>query len=381
MVQNEAQAKTDAKLMDKAIEIGRVGDPSPAPHVGALIAHGERVIAEAHNAEAGQDHPERQALQAAGAAARGKTLYVSLEPCNEEKDDAPSCVRAIVEAGIRRVVIGCKDPNPHVPGGGAEALREAGVDVVLGVREEAAQALIRPWTQYITEGSTYLSLKLGVSLDGRIATRTGASKWITCPHSRALAHALRATHDAVMVGINTVIADDPELTVRDAPGRNPIRVIVDSRLRLPTDSHVVATAKDVPTCVVTTADASDAVAQTLEGAGIAVIRVPATAEGRCDMVSALKALAAREVVSVVCEGGAELAGSLLAGRLPSELHVFIAPVLLGPRGKPGAVDWAGPESPSQAPRIENPVWEMSGSDAYVHGHIVYPKKKTPAPST
>ena len=380
MEQNEAQAKIDAKLMNKALELGRAGDPSPAPHVGALIAHGEKVLAEGHNAEAGHEHPERQALATAGAGARGKTLYVTLEPCNDESE-AGSCVSAIVASGIRRVVIGCKDPNPSAAGGGAEALREAGIDVVLGVREEAAQALILPWTQYVTEGSAYLSLKLGVSLDGRIATRTGASKWITCPESRALAHALRATHDAVMVGINTVLADDPELTVRDAPGRNPIRVIVDSRLRLPTDSHVVATAREVPTCVVTTADASDAVAQTLEGAGISVIRVPATAEGRCDMVSALKALAAREVVSVLCEGGAELAGSLLAGRLPSELHIFIAPVLLGPRGKPGAVDWAGPESPAQAPRIGSPIWEISGSDAYVHGQIVYPKKKAASPST
>jgi diaminohydroxyphosphoribosylaminopyrimidine deaminase/5-amino-6-(5-phosphoribosylamino)uracil reductase len=255
------------------------------------------------------------------------------------------------------------------------------VDVDVGVLEDRARLLIKPWNKYITEGSAYLSLKLGVSLDGRIATRTGASKWITCEESRGRAHALRAAHDVVMVGINTVIADDPMLTVRDATGRSPIRCVVDSRLRLPTDSQLVTTAADYPTVVVTTNEASPAVAETLEASGLSIVRVSQTTEGRCDMVAALKALAAREVVSVLCEGGAELAGSLLAGRLPSELHVFVAPILLGPRGKPGAVDWAGPEVPEQAPRIENPSWELCGNDAYVFGSVAYPKKKpTPTPA-
>jgi diaminohydroxyphosphoribosylaminopyrimidine deaminase/5-amino-6-(5-phosphoribosylamino)uracil reductase len=187
---------------------------------------------------------------------------------------------------------------------------------------------------------------------------------------------LRAAHDAVLVGINTVISDDPRLTVRDVPGRSPVRCVVDSKLRLPTNSQLVATARDVPTCVITTPDASRAVAEALEDMGVSVIRVSATAEGRCDMQHALRELAAREVVSVLCEGGAELAGSLLATGLPDEMHVFIAPVLLGPRGRPGAVDWAGPENPADAPRIEAPRWELCGNDAYVSGPLVYPKRTT-----
>lgn len=364
---------TDSELMSRAIELGRQGDPSPNPHVGALVADGKRILAEGFHEAAGLDHAEIIALREAGDAARGKTLYVTLEPCNHE-GRTPPCVDAIIAAGIARVVIGCRDPNPNVPGGGVERLKAAGVDVSVGVLDKEAQTLIQPWAKFITQGVAFLGLKLAVSLDGRTATRTGASKWITSPEARARVHTLRTTHDAVMIGINTVIADDPRLTVRDVTGRSPVRIVVDSKLRIPTNCQLVTTARETPTCVVTTIDASRAVAEALEDSGVSVIRVPATAEGRCDMLAALKALAAREVVSVLCEGGAELAGSLLAGGLPDEMHAFVAPMLLGPRGRAGAVDWAGPETPADAPHIESPRWELCGSDAYVSGRLVYPKR-------
>ena len=365
----------DAKLMARAIELAALGDPSPNPHVGCVIADGDTILAEAFHEAVGLDHAEVAALRAAGETAKGKSLYVTLEPCNHEGRTAP-CVDAILAAGISRVVVGCRDPNPNVEGGGVERLRAAGVEVVTGVVEAETRAVIRPWTKFITDGTSYVSLKLAVSLDGRIATRTGASKWITCPESRTRVHALRTKNDAVMVGINTVIADDPRLTVRDVPGRSPVRVVADSKLRIPMTSQVVTTAREVPTCVVTTPDSPRALEDALVEAGVAVIRVPATAEGRCDMRVALSELAAREVVSVLVEGGAELAGSVLATALCDEMHVFIAPVLLGPRGRPGAVDWAGPESPSDAPRIDPPVWELCGKDAYVSGPLVYPKRVT-----
>ena len=363
----------DSSLMGRAIDLARHGDPSPNPRVGSLIADGTTVIAEAYHAAAGLDHAEIAALKIAGDSARGKTLYVTLEPCNHE-GRTPPCVDAILAAGIRRVVIGTRDPNPRVAGGGLSRLQGEGIEVVEGVLEARAKELIKPWAKFITHGTSYLTLKLALSLDGRIATRSGASKWITSPESRLRVQALRAAHDAVMIGINTVLADNPRLTVRDVPGRSPTRLIVDSKLRLPLTSQLVQTASQVPTAVVTTAQAPRANHEALEAAGVRILYVPATAEGRCDTVALLRELATRDVVSVLCEGGAELAGSLLAHHSVDELHAFVAPRLLGPRGRPGAVDWAGPDNPADAPHIDTPRWELSGTDAYVWGPMVYPRR-------
>jgi diaminohydroxyphosphoribosylaminopyrimidine deaminase/5-amino-6-(5-phosphoribosylamino)uracil reductase len=189
---------------------------------------------------------------------------------------------------------------------------------------------------------------------------------------------LRARHDAVGVGIGTVLADDPRLTVRDTAvlpsGRVPARVIFDSRLRLPLNSVLAQTARDVPTWVLTGGDAPEDAEHALVDAGCAVVRVPNSAEGRVDVAAALRVLASQGLVSILVEGGAELAGSMLAARLADELHAFIAPVLLGPRGRPGAVDWAGPDTPGEAPRIVDPRWELVGRDAYVSGPLAFPSK-------
>ena len=360
--------------MAQAIEIGHQGDPSPNPHVGALIVKDGQVVGTGFHASAGERHAEIVALDQAGERARGATLYVTLEPCNHF-GKTPPCTDAIINAGIARVIAGCPDPNPNVPGGGVAKLRGAGVEVYTGVLSNPCKALIRPWRQYITQGTAYLTLKLATSLDGRIATKTGASKWITSPDSRARGHRLRAAHDAVLVGVSTIVADDPQLTVREGPpARNPIRVIVDSGLRIPLSSTVVTTAAEVPTCVVTTPTSSVKSEEALAERGVNVVRVAANTQGRCDMKAALRALAQREVVSVLCEGGAELAGSLLADQLAEELHFFIAPVLLGPRGRPCAVDWAGPDDVSAAPRLHRPKWDLSGTDAYLTGRIRYPSK-------
>src|SRR5450432_1373485 len=253
----------DSELMQRALVLGAGGDPTPNPHVGSIVADAAgNVIAEGFHQTAGLDHAEVVALKKAGSAARGQILYVTLEPCNHQGRTAP-CVDAILAAGIGRVVIGCRDPDPRVQGGGIERLQAAGVDVTVGVQEAPAKTLIQPWAKYVTEHTSFVTLKLAISLDGRIATRTGASKWITCPEARLRVQTLRAHHDAVMVGINTVLTDDPRLTVRDVPGRSPIRVIVDSKLRIPLTSQVVQTAGEVPTCVVTTIQASSANEQAL----------------------------------------------------------------------------------------------------------------------
>lgn len=367
----------DLSLMARALAVAELGDPSPNPHVGCVIARMEdgvpRIIAEGHHEEAGKPHAEIVALERAGELARGATAYLTLEPCTHH-GRTPPCVDALVTAGITRVVIGSRDPNPHVSGGGVEKLRALGVDVTVGVLAADAEELIEPWAHFITQGQTCVSLKLALSLDGRIASRTGVSKWITSVESRAYGHKLRARHDAVMVGLKTVVSDDPRLTVRALEAKNPIRLVVDSRLRLALDRKVVTTARETPTCVITTLEADREHEQRLLDHGVSVIRVPATASGRCDMHAALSELAERQVVGLLCEGGAELAGSLLADRLVHRLHAFIAPLLLGPRGLAGAVDWAGPEAPRDAPRLLNPRWELHGNDAHVTGRLAYPEE-------
>jgi diaminohydroxyphosphoribosylaminopyrimidine deaminase / 5-amino-6-(5-phosphoribosylamino)uracil reductase len=360
----------DGEMMGLALREAESGWTSPNPGVGAVIARGGEVVAKAHHEKAGADHAELAAIKLAGGRAAGGTLYVTLEPCNHD-GNTPPCVDAILAAKIARVVIGCTDPNPHVKGGGAARLRQAGVEVVVGVREKEARAAIARWTKWVTAGLPYVVLKLALSLDGRMATRTGASKWVTGAEARAKVHELRGHVDAVAVGIGTVVADDPRLTVRDVPGHSPVRVVFDTKLRMPSSGRLATTAHEVPTWVITSQDASPAVAQSLVDLGVEIIRVAPSAEGRVDVTAALRAVAQRGVVSMMVEGGAELAGSLLASRLADELHVFVAPILLGPRGRPGAVDWAGPDTPGEAPRIIDPHWERCGKDAYVFGPLQY----------
>ncbi len=368
----------DVSMMRRALDEARRAVPSPNPPVGAIVVgpSGD-VVAQSFHERAGEPHAEIAALAAAGAQTQGGTLYVTLEPCNHT-GRTPPCVDTILNAGIARVVIGSLDPNPGVTGGGAQRLVDAGIKVDVGVAGAEARALIAPWTKYITEGLPHVALKLALSLDGRIATRSGASKWVTGPEARAKVQELRARHDAVAVGIGTALADDPRLTVRDTAllpgGRHPVRVVFDSRLRVPLDSRLVQTSREIATWVLAGHDAPESAEQALVDAGCAVVRVPNSAEGRVDVGAALRLLASQGIVSLLVEGGAELAGSLLASRLADELHAFIAPILLGPRGRPGAVDWAGPDTPADAPRIVDPRWELCGRDAYVSGPLAFPSK-------
>ncbi len=367
----------DEKWMARAIELARGGRPSPNPHVGGVVVKDGAIVGEGFHERAGADHGEVAAIKNAKGKTKGATLYVNLEPCNHT-GRTPPCTDAILKAGITRVVVGCNDPNPHVEGGGIARLRESGVTVTTGVREAECEALIAPWTKFVTRGVPYVSLKLALSLDGRIATRTGASRWVTGPDARARVHALRAASDAIAVGIGTVLADDPRLTVRDAPlltqGANPTRVVFDTKLRTPTGSRLVQTAAETPTIILTSTDAPFDAEEQLKEHGVEVMRTSVSAEGRIDVHAAMNALAERGIVTLMVEGGAELAGSFLATRVTDELHAFIAPILLGPRGRPGAVDWAGPDIPAKAPRILSPTWELVGNDAHVFGRLAYPEE-------
>ena len=364
----------DQRFMARALELAEQGRPSPNPRVGAVIVAAGKIVGEGFHAKAGGAHAEVAAIESAqksGANIAGATLYVTLEPCNHV-GRTPPCTKAILAAKIARVVVGCSDPNPHVEGGGVAALTAAGVQVTSGVLEAEAKALIAPWTKFVTTGLPYVALKLALSLDGRIATRTGSSKWVTGRDARARVHALRAQADAVAVGINTALADDPRLTVRAAKGENPVRVVFDTKLRLATHLRLVTTAREIPTWVVASEDAETSLEEELTSRGVEVLRVPVGTEGRVDVHLAARALAERGIVSLMVEGGAELAGSLLATRLADELHAFLAPILLGPRARAAAVDWAGPDEPQHAPRIVSPSWEVCGEDAHVWGRIAYP---------
>ncbi len=368
----------DATFMRQALDEARRGMPSPNPPVGAIVVDASgNVVGKGYHVRAGETHAEIAALDEAGEAAKGGTLYVTLEPCNHE-GRTPPCVDAILKAGLKRVVIGAPDPNPNVQGGGADRLVKEGVEVdVATVLALEARELIAPWTKFITTGVPHVALKLALSLDGRIATRSGASKWVTGAEARAKVHELRSRHDAVAVGIGTVLMDDPRLTVRDVvtpSGKLPLRVAFDTRLRIPLSSRLVQTAREAPTWILTGTEAPEAAEQSLLDAGCTVVRVPNSAEGRVDVGAAFRLLASQGIVSVLVEGGAELAGSLLATRLADELHAFVAPILLGPRGRPGAVDWAGPDSPNDAPRIVEPKWELCGRDAYVSGPLAFPSR-------
>jgi diaminohydroxyphosphoribosylaminopyrimidine deaminase/5-amino-6-(5-phosphoribosylamino)uracil reductase len=372
------ELERDATVMRMALDEARRGMPSPNPPVGAVVVDTKgAVVGKGFHAQAGEAHAEVLALDEAGAAGKGGTLYVTLEPCNHE-GRTPPCVDAILKAGVKRVVVGAPDPNPNVQGGGAERLANEGVEVeVGGALAQEARELIAPWTKFITTGVPHVALKLALSLDGRIATRSGASKWVTGAEARAKVHELRSRHDAVAVGIGTILMDDPRLTVRDvvtSSGKMPLRVAFDTRLRIPLSSRIVQSARETPTWILTGTEAPEAAEQSLLDAGCTVVRVPNSAEGRVDVGAAFRLLASQGIVSVLVEGGAELAGSLLATRLADELHAFVAPILLGPRGRPGAVDWAGPDSPNDAPRIVEPKWELCGRDAYVSGPLAFPTR-------
>jgi len=371
-------SKSDADLRHMAAALAQAtrGRPSPEPPEGAVLVSADGdVLAEAYRASEGVSPAVEQALQAVGEATKGATLYATLEPNNAEGE---TTVDQILEAGIKRVVLGTAYPESTQRGGAAERLRDAGLTVDMGTQGAEARALIAPWIKHATSGLPHVALKLALSLDGRIASRSGASKWVTGPEARVKVQHLRSMHDGVAVGIGTALSDDPRLTVRDpamlpADGREPVRIIFDTKLRLPRGARVVETAEETATWIFTGEDASEEAEAALTDAGCQVYRVAQTAEGRIDLQSALTTLGEAGVVSVLVEGGAELAGTLLAGQLADELHAFLAPILLGPRGRPGAVDWAGPETPADAPRVIEPSWEVCGQDAYVHGRLAYPQ--------
>lgn len=324
----------DMRFMRAALRAAQrgVGRTHPNPPVGAVVVRRGRIVGVGYHRRAGAAHAEVMALEHAGAAARGATLYVTLEPCNHH-GRTPPCTQAVLAAGIRRVVVGSIDPNPRVTGSGRHFLEKAGVAVSCGVRQTECDALLAPFRKHVTLGLPWVTLKLASSLDGRIATASGDSCWISSPASRAYVHRLRDQHDAVLVGAETVRRDDPQLTCRRRGGRNPLRVVVDGALNLPLQAHVVRESRQVPTLVLTSHKAPATRVAALRAAGVEVVRCRARG-GRIAMLDVLRTLARRGLLSVLVEGGASIASQLLRARLVDELLLFLAPKLIGGDGRP-----------------------------------------------
>jgi diaminohydroxyphosphoribosylaminopyrimidine deaminase / 5-amino-6-(5-phosphoribosylamino)uracil reductase len=333
----------DARWMRHALALAERGwgRVSPNPLVGAVVVRAGEVVGEGWHAKYGGDHAEVMALRRAGAAARGATLYVTLEPCDHQ-GKTPPCTGAILEAGISRVVFGAADPTGEAGGGGSR-LRRAGVEVTGGVEERAALDLDGPFFHAATSDRAWVSLKLALTLDGRMADASGRSFWITGPEARREVHRLRAGHDAVGVGIGTVLADDPRLTVRDAPAPRvpPARVVFDRRLRTPAESVLLRSVEEGPVWIVTARGPDAARRRTVEEGGALL------AEGE-DLKAGLVRLREEGIRSVLVEGGASLAGALLEAGLVDRLHLFYAPILLGPGGR---APFAGlPDAPLEGVR-------------------------------
>ena len=325
-----------------------LGSVWPNPAVGCVLVRGGRIVGRGWTQPGGRPHGEVEALRRAGPAALGATAYVSLEPC-AHYGRTPPCTMALLQAGIRRVVAATVDPDPRVNGRGIEQLRQAGVEVAVGLGGAEADAINAGFVLRVRAGRPLVTLKLATSLDGRIATRSGASQWITGEQARARGHLLRASHDAIMIGSGTALADDPSLTCR-LPGledRSPVRVVLDRRLRLAPGSKLAVDARAVPTWLFTGAAAPKRQRDALAALGVDV-QVAGTDEGgRLDLREVLAALAARGITRVLVEGGAELAAGLLRAHLVDRLAWFRGPVLLGGDGR-AAIDALGIDAIAEA---------------------------------
>ncbi|MDK9700018.1 MAG: bifunctional diaminohydroxyphosphoribosylaminopyrimidine deaminase/5-amino-6-(5-phosphoribosylamino)uracil reductase RibD [bacterium] len=324
---------TPEEWISEALRIAQrgFGKVGPNPMVGAIIVKDDRLIASGAHQRFGGPHAEVVALRKAGDKAHGATLYVTLEPCCHF-GKTPPCTDAILKAGIAKVVSTTRDPNPLVSGKGFSTLRKAGVEVVEGVSETEALALNRAYFKHVTSGLPYVIVKIAQSLDGKIATSTGSSQWITGEKSRKFVHQLRASVDAVIVGIGTVLADDPLLNVRLVSGHDPVRIILDSHFRTPPSANVFTTKAPVMICGIAGAEPARQIK--LKKAGAEIIELPA-ADERVGLLDVLRFAASQGIHRILVEGGRDIATAFLRSRIADELIVAIAPKLIGADGRSG----------------------------------------------
>ena len=321
---------TDEDYIKVAIRLagrGR-GHVSPNPMVGAVIVKGGVILGQGFHKAFGKEHAEVNAFHSAKADVAGATLYVNLEPCCHFGKQPP-CVDQILKAGIQRVVVGAVDPNPIVNGTGIQKLRESGLEVKVGVCEEMCQHLNEAYFKHILTGLPFTTLKIAQTLDGRIAASNGQSQWITGERSRRAVHKMRSQHDALLVGIGTVLADNPHLTVRLSRGVSPQRVVVDSRLRIPLGSHLLTDGLVEKTIIATTARASEKKIGSIRNSGARVWVVKANSEKRVNLRALWRKMGKEGIAAVLVEGGSRVVTSVLKNELADKIHVFLAPKILG----------------------------------------------------
>lgn len=346
-----------------------LGLTSPNPPVGAVVVHRGRVVGEGCHRHAGGPHAEVLALRRAGAQAQGATLYVTLEPCCHLEKRTPPCVPAVIASGITRVVVAVRDPNPKVRGRGLTLLRQAGLRVDAGIGRADAERLLEPYTTWITTRRPFVILKVAATLDGKIATATGESRWITGPAARTLVHQARARADAIVTGIGTVLADDPSLTARvgSGQGRTPLRIVLDPSLRIPRHAKVLRDGL-APTVIVTTARASHAQRAAVQKIGAEVLVLPSK-RGRIAWSALLSELGRRGIASLLIEGGADVNASALREGVVDRVLYFLAPRLLGGQDAVGAIGGRSPAQLSEALTLKRVTVTRVGPDILVEGSV------------
>lgn len=359
--------------MKKAIGLARevLGTTSPNPAVGAVLVKDGVEIGLGATLPPGGKHAEIVALQQAGEASRGATLYTTLEPCCNY-GRTPPCTRSIISAGIKRVHVAAIDPNHRVSGRGCAELQAAGIEVLTGEGAEDARELYEAFAKHVTTGLPFVNAKYAMSLDGKIATRTGHSKWITGTESRRMVQNMRRESDAILVGVNTVLADNPQLTARDSSGiplaQQPLRVVVDSHCRTPANAQLFS--QPGATLIACNQGAPPQQAKALRQAGAEVLCLPPGPDGRVNLGALLKELGARNVVSLLVEGGGAVLGSLFDASLVDKVYAFIAPVIIGGSGAASPVEGFGVASMDRSWKIRRPDLRAIGPDWLVVGYPV-----------
>jgi diaminohydroxyphosphoribosylaminopyrimidine deaminase/5-amino-6-(5-phosphoribosylamino)uracil reductase len=342
------------------------GSVEPNPLVGAVVVRDGRLVAVGHHARFGGPHAEVVALTAAGPAARGSTLYVTLEPCCHV-GKTPPCTEAILGAGVARVVAAMRDPFPRVAGGGFTRLRAAGTAVETGLEADAARRLNAPYLKRLITGLPYVTAKWAMTLDGKTAAGTGDSRWISGPRSRALVHELRGRMDAVAVGIGTALADDPELTARPPGPRQAVRVVLDGAARLPTDGKLARTARAIPVWVAVTERAPAPRCSTLESLGCELLRLPGA--GPVPILPLLEELGRRGLTNLLVEGGGRVLGAFFDAGQVDAVDLFLAPVIEGGSHPFGPARGAGHATMAEAPRLDRHEVSVIDGDVRLRGTL------------